>query len=70
MPLDQLPELDGVADRPTATVSPIARPLRTMRIEQARRQVKGPAIGLLVTGILDWVLVCLIAPFVAYMSLA
>ena len=24
-------------------------------IEQARRQVKGPAIGLLVTGIVDWV---------------
>ena len=55
IPLGHLLELNGVAHRPTdiATSDDV--------IEHARRQAKGPAIGLLVTGILNWVTIPLVA---------
>jgi serine/threonine protein kinase len=37
-----------------------AAPLGTSGIEQIRREVKGPAIGLLVTSILNWILIPLV----------
>jgi protein involved in polysaccharide export with SLBB domain len=54
---------DKTSSTPHPTIDDAAR-------AEARRQVRGPAIGLLVTGILEWVLCCLVVPFIAYMSLA
>ena len=62
VPLDQLPEFDGPARRPISTGSGSSAVPADNVIEQARRQVKGPAIGLLVTGIFNWVLRSLAAP--------
>ena len=53
MPLDQLPEYDGGAHRPTSTISTPPPAANDDAIEQARRQVQGPAIGLRVVGILS-----------------
>ena len=55
LPLDELPDLNEAARRPNARSSGSpAVPGSADAIEQARRQVKGPAIGLLVTGIVNW----------------
>jgi serine/threonine protein kinase/preprotein translocase subunit SecD len=56
MPLEQLPEYDGAARHPTSTISTPPPAANDDAIEQARQQVQGPAIGLLVTGILNWIL--------------
>ncbi|MCX6898441.1 MAG: protein kinase [Verrucomicrobia bacterium] len=51
--------------RVSATISPAgAQPAAAT--EEIRRQVKGPAIGLLVTGILNWILISAIALFMLY----
>ena len=60
VPLDQLPDFTGNARRPSGTATgPSASPPGDA-IEDARQQVRGPAIGLLVTGILNWIVTPLV----------
>jgi serine/threonine protein kinase len=53
VPLGRLPEPDGAAYYPTGTASSSSAVPSDEGIEQARQQVRGPVIGLLVEGILS-----------------
>ena len=64
-PLEQLPELDAGGDDKTVVAPDRAPLLSDAAIAEARRQVRGPAIGLLVTGILNWVMCLPIALFLS-----
>ncbi len=50
VPLEGLTPVDSSAPHPEATVEDVA-------LEQAGRQVKGPAIGMVVTGVFNWLVV-------------
>ncbi|MFA6564959.1 MAG: protein kinase [Verrucomicrobiia bacterium] len=52
--------------RSRTTPSPTAGTQPAAATEEIRRQVNGPAIGLLVTGILNWILIPVIALFVLW----
>ena len=61
-PIAQFPPLDALIARKLPESDARAKPVAEEdAIEQARQQVQGPAIGLLVTGILNWVTIPLVA---------
>ena len=53
-------------ESPGTTSSSSVPPSDYVSVEQARRQVQGPAIGLLVTGVFNWIVVL---PVVTWMLL-
>ncbi len=70
VPLDELPDANEAAGGLTGESSSVrAAPGSDGAIEQARRQVRGPAIGLLVTGILNWVTLTAAAIVMGYMAM-
>ena len=66
MPLDQLPELDASARHPIGAVPNSSAVSPEDAIEQARWQVRGPAIGLLVTGVLNAVATLVVGMLIAW----
>lgn len=61
-------EVETILSTPSAARPHPASPADAAAIEQARGQVQGPAIGLLITGILNWVLVPVIGAVFAWVS--
>ncbi|NUQ62225.1 MAG: protein kinase [Pirellulales bacterium] len=62
-------EVETIVGTPSPAAPPYARDSDSKQaIEQAREQVRSPAIGLLVTGILNWLVVPVIGAVFAYLS--